>query len=188
MSWLATWFRRWYFCFFILLFYFLLFLVRSSHQVINHSTEKVLYVCSCLRRYLNVLVRLFLWNLTCHLPNFRRYLLFEIALVSYNVNFYVISSGLSHEINPFVKTLSRTHRGQVKNYQSHMCIFQVTWNQTFESLLSCSIPKLKSDHFSWDCDVFGYEIDSNCGIFCGIKLVTNVSRNDRAFTYALISN
>jgi len=42
-----------------------------------------------------------------------------------------------------------------------MSIFKIAWNKTLESLLSSSIPKLKTNDFSACSNVFAYEIDTN---------------------------
>lgn len=41
-----------------------------------------------------------------------------------------------------------------------MSIFQITWNETFKSLLASSIPELKPDHFTRYGNIFRYEINT----------------------------
>ena len=43
-----------------------------------------------------------------------------------------------------------------------MCVFEVAGNQTFKSLLACSVPQLQSDYFASCCDVLTDEIDPDC--------------------------
>lgn len=69
-----------------------------------------------------------------------------------------------------------------------MSIFQITGNKAFESLLSGSIPKLKADHFSRDGNIFRDEVDSDGGIFSGVKLVADIPWYNWTFADALISN
>jgi hypothetical protein len=40
-----------------------------------------------------------------------------------------------------------------------MGVFEVAGNETFESLLTSSIPELKANHFATGCDVLAYEVD-----------------------------
>ena len=52
--------------------------------------------------------------------------------------------------------------GEVKNYKSHMGIFEVTWDETFESFLTCSVPQLKTNDFSTRSNVLTDKVDSYC--------------------------
>lgn len=46
-----------------------------------------------------------------------------------------------------------------------MGISEISWNETFESLLACGIPQLHTDCSVIDIDIFRDEIDANCWLY-----------------------
>ena len=84
---------------------------------------------------------------------------------------------------------------QIVDYDSEMCVIEITWNEALESLLSGGIPELESNDFACDSNIFGNEIDSDGGlyswrryIFGGVEFVLDVSGDDGALADVLISN
>ncbi len=59
---------------------------------------------------------------------------------------------------------------QIEHNDCQVCVFKIARNQRFESLLSSSIPQLKTYHFTLHCNVFRNEVDSDGGL--GNMLIT----------------
>ena len=52
----------------------------------------------------------------------------------------------------------------IEDKDSCGCVFEITWNETFELFLSCSVPELHADTGSLVVHVFDKEVDADGGL------------------------
>lgn len=75
-----------------------------------------------------------------------------------------MSSRFPHEIQPFIHSFQRTPQTYIDHDETGIRVTHVGWDEGSETLLSSSVPQLKSQSLSLDLHCFGDEIDTHSGL------------------------
>lgn len=125
-------------------------------------------VVACLGRNLDVRVSVLFGVLLQFL--LRNFSLSDVRFIAHQKNESVLAPGLPHEVQPFINSFEGRPQGHVNDDEAGVGISDVGRDECSESFLSCGVPELQPEGFSFDLHGFGDEVDADGGL--GIFAIT----------------